>query len=180
MPTNIKKHELLADNTTLTKLYANINVLDSNACWNWTGTRVKDGYGKLTKYIDGKRYTIFTHRLSWTAHNGPIPDGMVVDHTCHTSDIDNCKGACQHRSCINPAHLRITTIAENLRIKRGNTKSFSNLGLMHPEDRGSCINGHPYFEGSYVTYKSGKRACKACVKVNNMNSMARAREKAGK
>lgn len=180
MPTNIKKYESLASDAHLTRLYSEVNTLDSDSCWNWTGSKVKDGYGAMVRQIDNKKFTIFVHRLSWTLQNGEIPDGMVVDHTCHTSDIDNCKGACKHRSCINPAHLRITTIAENLRIKRRNIKSFSNLGLIHPEDRGSCINGHPYFEGSYVTYKSGKRACKVCVKVNNMNSMARARERAGK
>jgi hypothetical protein len=158
MPTNIKKHELLADDTTLAKLYANVNVLDSNACWNWTGTKVKDGYGKLTKYIDGKRYAIFTHRLSWTAYNGPIPDGMIVDHTCHTSDINNCKGACQHRSCINPAHLRITTIAENLRIKRPPRINTN-------EDNGLCHNKlHKWEVGSYTVWKSGKRTCNECRK----------------
>lgn len=180
MPTNIKKHEMLADDAAVTRLYANTNVLDYKSCWIWDGAKVKDGYGFIAKQIDGKRRTIFVHRLSWVTYFGEVPDGMVVDHTCHTADIDNCVGECKHRACFNPYHLRTVTFAENLRVKRANPKRFSNLGLMHPEDRGSCVNGHPYFEGSYVVYKSGKRACKSCVKVNNMNSMKRAREKAGK
>jgi hypothetical protein len=159
MPTNIKKHELLADDSTLAKLYANINVLDADSCWNWTGTKVKDGYGKLTKFVDGKRYAIFAHRLSWTSQNGEIPDGMVVDHTCHTADLNNCKGSCQHRSCINPAHLRITTIAENLRIKRANPHTQTN------EETGMCHNKlHKWEVGSYTVWKSGKRTCNECRK----------------
>lgn len=158
MASNIKKYEMLADETTLAKLYADVNVLDTDGCWNWTHSKVKDGYGYLTKFVDGKRYTIFAHRLSWVSQNGEIPDGMVVDHTCHTADLDNCKGACQHRSCINPAHLRITTIAENLRIKRPPRINTN-------EDNGLCRNGlHKWEEGSYIVYKSGKRSCNECRK----------------
>lgn len=169
MASNIKKYEMLADETTVAKLYADVNVLVADGCWNWTHSKVKDGYGYLTKFVDGKRYTIFAHRLSWVSQNGEIPDGMVVDHTCHTADIDNCKGACQHRSCINPAHLRITTIAENLRIKRSNPHTKSN------EQDGVCRKGiHKWEEGSYTVFKSGKRSCNECRKATNARSAAKA------
>jgi hypothetical protein len=170
MATNIKKHEMLADEATIKKLYANVNVLDSNACWNWNGYKVKDGYGKLTKYANGKAHTIFAHRLSWVSQNGEIPDGMVVDHTCHTADIDNCKGACKHRSCINPAHLRVISFAENLRIKRANPHTQSN------EETGLCHSKlHKWEEGSYTVFISGKRSCNACRKATNARSMATAK-----
>jgi len=159
MPTNIKKYESLASDAHLTRLYSEVNTLDSDSCWNWTGSKVKDGYGAMVRQIDNKKFTIFVHRLSWTLQNGEIPDGMVVDHTCHTSDIDNCKGACKHRSCINPAHLRITTIAENLRIKR------SNLHTQTNEETGVCHNKlHKWEVGSYTVWKSGKRTCNECRK----------------
>lgn len=179
MATNIKKYEMLADENTFAKLYADVNVLDADACWNWERVKVKDGYGILTKYVDGKRYTIFAHRLSWVSQNGEIPDGMVVDHTCHTADIDNCKGACQHRSCINPAHLRVITFAENLRIKRANPKGFDNLPYGHPEDTGVCRKGiHEWEVGSYTVFKSGKRSCNECRKETNKRSAAKAKEMA--
>jgi hypothetical protein len=159
MATNIKKYESLASETHLARLYSEVNTLDSDSCWNWTGSKVKDGYGAMVRQIDNKKFTIFVHRLSWTLQNGEIPDGMVVDHTCHTSDIDNCKGACEHRSCINPAHLRITTFAENLRIKRSNPHTQTN------EETGVCHNKlHKWEVGSYTVWKSGKRTCNECRK----------------
>jgi hypothetical protein len=158
MATNIKKHEMLADDATITRLYAGVNVLDYKSCWNWNGTKVKDGYGLLTKYIDGKRHAIFAHRLSWVTHFGEIPDGMVVDHTCHTSDIDNCIGECKHRACFNPYHLRTISFAENLRIKRPPRINTN-------EDNGLCHNKlHKWEVGSYTVWNSGKRTCNECRK----------------
>jgi hypothetical protein len=37
---------------------------------------------------------------------GPVPAGMVLDHLCHTLATDCIGGPrCQHRRCVNPAHL---------------------------------------------------------------------------
>jgi hypothetical protein len=165
MPTNIKKHEMLADDVALSKLYSNVNVLDYKSCWIWNGTKVKDGYGFITKQVNGKRRTIFVHRLSWVTYFGEVPDGMVVDHTCHTADIDNCIGECKHRACFNPYHLRTVTFAENLRVKRANPKGFDNLPYGRPEDTGLCRKKiHKWEEGSYTVWKSGKRTCNECRK----------------
>jgi hypothetical protein len=176
MATNIKKHEMLADDATIARLYDGVNVLDFTSCWTWNGAKVKDGYGFLTKYINGKRHTIFAHRLSWVTHYGEVPNGMVVDHTCHTADMDNCIGECKHRACFNPYHLRVVSFAENLRIKRHNTKAFNNLPYGHPEDTGLCRKGiHKWEEGSYTVFKSGKRSCNECRKATNARSMATAK-----
>lgn len=67
-------------------------------CWEWTGAKLKDGYGMIR--ADGK--DVMVHRLSWEIASGQIPTGSVIDHICW------------NKSCVNPKHLRVATTSQNV------------------------------------------------------------------
>ena len=76
-------------------------------CWEWTGKSKVEGYGTIG--LGGRQgKKVLAHRLSWTIHNGDIPEGEgyhggVVMHKC-----DN-------RLCCNPNHLMLGSQYDNVR-----------------------------------------------------------------
>lgn len=79
----------------------------SAECWTYIGGKNADGYGSFSK--DGA--SAEAHRVSWELTNGPIPDGIQIDHMCHNP------------ACVKPAHLRFATISENQQNLRGVPRS---------------------------------------------------------
>jgi hypothetical protein len=70
----------------------------TNGCWEWRGSLNNSGYGSV--YFDGGNQA--THRVAYTLTNGPIADGLELDHTC------------RNRACCNPEHLEPVTHAVNM------------------------------------------------------------------
>lgn len=73
-----------------------------NACWPWTGTRVKQGYGRIHSGEPRSRKMRPTHVVAWECTNGPMPPGAWGLHRC-----DN-------PPCCNPAHIFPGTYLENV------------------------------------------------------------------
>lgn len=71
-------------------------------CWWWTGA-LSFGYGTIS--VDGVRRP--AHRYSYELANGPIPEGMDIDHICHNP------------ACVRPEHLRVATRKQNAENRRG-------------------------------------------------------------
>lgn len=69
----------------------------TESCWLWTGGLLKTGYGSIRD--NGK--ALRAHRVAYELLVAPIPDGLLLRHSC-----DNPK-------CVNPAHLIPGTKTQN-------------------------------------------------------------------
>lgn len=95
------------------RMKAKIDERDPGECWPWLGALTRKGYGIIISRAGRNSYA---HRAVYEQFVGPIPDGLEIDHTCHSFDM-SCPGGdtCPHRRCVNPSHLEPVTHAENVR-----------------------------------------------------------------
>ena len=131
-------------------------------CWLWAGGRNDAGYGIVT--VD--KQTMRAHRYVYAALVGEIPNGLVLDHTCHTND-PTCydSDACTHRLCVRPDHLEPVTSRENARRVRHYNRSKTN-----------CSKGHPY-DAENTRWYRGMRYCIACRKLADQDISRRYQER---
>lgn len=94
--------------------------IEDGACRIWAGSKTRLGYGQLSY----KNKLESAHRVAWIVANGPIPDGLEVDHICH------------HRACVEPSHLRLAEHRENGRNLSG-AHSRNKLGVRNVRAKGS-------------------------------------------
>lgn len=121
----------------------------SGDCWLWTKALDPAGYAFIG--IDGQG--VRAHRWAWESVNGPIPEGLEIDHLCRV------------RHCVNPDHLEPVTHAENM-IRAAEAR----IPPTH------CIRGHEFTPENTMTPPSGGRKCRACKNLLNKTWRQRALE----
>ena len=119
------------------RLMKMVMMVTESGCWIWTGIPNKEGYAKTIV----KKKTKLVHRLMFELHNGPIPDGLTLDHGCRV------------RCCVNPYHLEPATHKEN--ILSGMSPSAENARKTH------CVNGHEVTQDN-TYYFANRRTCRTC------------------
>lgn len=89
------------DNAAHARFWAKVE--KTEGCWNWIGHRKPDGYGRwrIPTGVGSNGKQHYVHRVSYEMANGPVPEGMQVDHMCHNT------------SCVRPSHLRLTSPKQN-------------------------------------------------------------------
>lgn len=128
-----------------------------SGCWLWTAYSDPNGYGKVSH---GGVQAQFAHRASYVTFNGPIPDGMSVCHKCDTP------------ACVNPQHLFLGTQSDNAHDMVRKMRSY----VAFEKAKTHCIRGHELAgENLYTNKPTGRRQCKACLRITGRNRRNAAR-----
>ena len=122
-------------NSLRERIYSRL-IIDPSGCVLWSGNCGDNGYGQIE--IAGQMKLV--HRVVWELENGPIPDGLQIDHVW--------EAGCRNRHCAALAHLEPVTAAENARRRAATVVK--------------CVRNHDYTpENTYVDSR-GRRGCKEC------------------
>jgi len=86
-------------------VFSRVQTEPNCGCWLWMGETNNKGYGRIVRGNNhyGLRERFLAHRVSYELVNGPVPEGMDLDHKCRV------------RLCVNPAHLEPVSRSENNR-----------------------------------------------------------------
>ena len=109
---------------------------------------------------DGKWRPTVAHRVAYELYIGPIPDGLVVDHLCHTEDLD-CPGA---KHC--PHEVRRPDARGGGAQAENNRRGRSPVARMLRDE--VCHKGHPFVGDNILMRRTGKRECRSeCVHIRD-------------
>lgn len=124
-----------------------------DACWPWLGYIAPQGHGQFAP-SHGK--SVPAHRVAYELSVGPIPEGLVIDHLCHSADPTCFLAArCPHRRCVNPAHLEPVTLGMNV-LRSYLAPPAVNARKTH------CKRGHEFAGANLYVDHRGSRQCREC------------------
>jgi len=92
------------------------------------------------------------HRYAYERANGPIPDGLVIDHKCHNI------------LCCEASHLRLATTKQNMEHRAGPNRNNKSSGVRGVVKHGSgwkarvMHNGKTIHCGTYRTIPAAEAA----------------------
>jgi hypothetical protein len=144
---NSRDGKVVKGDALVRQFWAKVDRRGERDCWLWTA-KTNGRYGYVA--LPGRRH-VGAHRVAWELTNGPIPAGQVVHHICRSP------------LCVNPAHLRVGSQAEN--VMRDNSPPAVNAHKV------ACVWGHEFQGGNVRIYtrRSGEveRVCVACEQRRN-------------
>lgn len=105
------------------KFWARVYVHEGeDACWTWTGPKnTYTGRGLFS----GPHKLVQAHRFAYELWAGPIPEGMLVLHTCDNGG----------NGCVNPSHLYVGTQADNMRDRKERSGPYVNGRQKGPKEK---------------------------------------------
>lgn len=109
-------------------------------CWMWSNLS-PGRYGSLL--VDGVK--VYAHRFSYELHNGPIPLGMYVLHSCDTP------------ACVNPRHLSVGDQKQNVQEMWARGRANRRLAE-------ACKWGHKFTAENTRINSDGERVCRTCCR----------------
>lgn len=113
-------------------------------CKRFLGAHDSKGYGRV-----GRNNRLYgAHQWSWICANGPVPEGLELDHLCRVRD------------CVEVTHLEPVTHQENMRRSQAGYARGAQLRA-----KTHCPQGHAY-AGDNLYIHAGRprsgRMCKEC------------------
>ena len=118
----------------------------NSGCWLWAGTMSGNGYGRIR---DDRDRQIQAHRAAYELFVGPVSKGLDLDHLCRV------------RCCVNPDHLDLVTVTEN--VMRGFGIPANNARKTH------CKRGHLLAGNNLRIRPDGRRVCRTCAYLYNLD-----------
>lgn len=122
---------------------------NGDGCWIRDASVKERGYTTISHTADGEKTYYLAHRVMYAYANGPIAEGMTIDHLCN-----------QPRCC-NPDHLEAVPMRANVLRSQNNPFAVN-------ARKEKCIRGH-----AFVPHPRGGRYCPECKRIRQAEYTAR-------